>query len=209
MSEVEALANRLRRTTRPLHVRLDAHPLMQCLVAKSLTLDVYGLILRKFYGLYATFEEHLATRIDWTSLQIDFGKRRKAPLLERDLIALGVDPNAVERCLPLPLWSPSQGMGCFYVLEGATLGGQIISRNIALRLGLSIETGAAFFASYGSNVGMMWRGTLDALAQHEQRHQSDSEAVVGGACATFLAFAEWLDAVEDGSLKDQEALAIY
>ena len=170
---------------------------MASLVGESLALGTYTVILCKFYGLYAALEERLSTRVDWDSLQIDFAKRRKAPLLAQDLAVLGIGPDAVEHCSPLPaVSSAGAAMGCFYVLEGATLGGQIISRNVGRRLGLTPTTGAAFFASYGKDVDLMWQATLGALALHGARHPDGDEAVVQGACATFLAFATWLNAAD-------------
>lgn len=44
-----------------------------------------------------------------------------------------------------------------YVLEGATLGGQIISRSLGGRFGLTPQTGLRFCSSYGAQAAFAAR----------------------------------------------------
>ena len=75
------------------------------------------------------------------------------PLLKRDLEKLSGEDfeiNLLEICRDLPLVETfAQTLGCPYVLEGATLGGQVVGRHLRENLNLSPENGAAFFNSYG------------------------------------------------------------
>jgi heme oxygenase len=77
-----------------------------------------------------------------------------------------------------------------YVTEGATLGGQIISRHLEQTLGLSARRGAAFFGSYGLQVGAMWR-TFCAILQ-TQTPVDQEDAAIAAARQTFIAIHQWL-----------------
>lgn len=43
-------------------------------------------------------------------------------------------------------------IGTLYAIEGATLGGQVISRHLQTTLGLTASTGARFFNGYGDTL---------------------------------------------------------
>ncbi len=120
--------------------------------------------------------------------------RRKACLLARDLRALGTsaaEVAALPRFADLPtLETPAEALGCLYVLEGATLGGQVVARLVAGRFGFDRGSGCAFFASYGERVGSMWRELGAALVTFTDT-TGDDEAVVRSACATFATFERW------------------
>ena len=53
------------------------------------------------------------------------------------------------------------------MVEGATLGGQLLRRHLAPRLALTPERGLAYFAAYGDAVGPMWRAFGAAVARFD------------------------------------------
>jgi len=157
--------------------------------------DEYRALLIRMYGLYGPLEARLLEVGHRHALPLDVAARRKAPLLERDLAVLGLDSMAraaIPRCAALPaLDSAVTALGCLYVLEGATLGGQLIARHLERHLGIGTDTGAAFFTAYGERVGAMWRAVGAALAAYTCA-PGEEEAMVGAARATFEAFEGWL-----------------
>ena len=117
----------------------------------SMSLDTYRQLLTRFWGYYAPLEEMLHKEIEFywsdkSDKEYICSERAKVPKLERDLKTLGESCESLEFCTSLPtLISPAQVLGCLYVIEGATLGGQIISKHLLANLGLSSDSGAAFF----------------------------------------------------------------
>ena len=106
--------------------------------------ESYKACLWKSWALYQSLEADLAP-LDWRSVGIDFASRQKVHLLERDLIALGVPLPLVKKSKTLPdVVDLAFAIGCLYVLEGATLGGQIISRHLA-KLEIGPGNGGLFF----------------------------------------------------------------
>ena len=114
----------------------------------------YAAYLQEIHPLFAGFEAALAL-LPWGKLDFDLEPRRKAPLIERDLRFLGRDPFPA-RETPPRFESLAAGLGCLYVLEGSTLGGQYILRELEKR-DITPEKGAAFFACYGARTQEMWR----------------------------------------------------
>jgi heme oxygenase len=60
------------------------------------------------------------------------------------------------------------------VLEGATHGGQFISKHTLALLGVTPETAGRFFHGYGERTGAMWRTFGAALTGFATLRDSDS-----------------------------------
>lgn len=187
-SSISALAA-LKAATQHEHEALDA---ALDLMNAELGAAAYRGRLEAFFGIYAPLERALAAVDGWTAHDIDLHARNKTSLLRADLISLGVEqPDALPVCEALPAMPDlAAAFGCLYVLEGASLGGQIISRHVAHRFGYTATNGAQFFNGYGARTGEMWmtfRHAVDAFAGEA----ATREAMISGALATFVAFREW------------------
>ena len=182
----------MRHATRELHERIEQ---ALDLLAPGLSPERYRALLERFHGLIAPFEARLALVGGWEGIGIDLDERRKAPLLVRDLRALGLadaDIERLPRCGDLPAVSTlADGMDCLYVLEGSTLGGQVISRHVHEALGISAESGGAFFAAYGARTGRMWKAYQEALARLPAEPAVQA-ALVSAACDSFFTFERWM-----------------
>jgi len=128
-----AFLARIREHSKPLHDQLEARVAS---LAPWSDRWRYAALLRAFYGFYRPAER----AVDFYRFQPHDPcntrqHRRNAHLLRADLAALGERPDGVEarplcRALP-PFDSEPQQLGCMYVLEGATLGGQVVLRHVA------------------------------------------------------------------------------
>ena len=110
-----------------------------------------------------------------------------AALLEADLRRLGHATPPATGAFELPA-GPAAAWGAAYVLEGSSLGGQIIARTVHERLGLTPETGTAYF-SRGAARRAAWprfKGRLNAGVR--------APAEVGAAVAAArLVFTHFID----------------
>jgi heme oxygenase (biliverdin-IX-beta and delta-forming) len=190
------LLPQLRDETRALHDELEAR---LDLLNPRLSRGRYAAILRAFYGFYAPVERAVPAYGEDPSRWIDGDDRRKAGWLAADPSALDASADDVPRCGALPeLATADAQLGCMYVLEGATLGGQHVLRHLAGRAAGGAATGGAdwprrFFASYGPNVGPMWRGFCRRL---EERGVSPDgrRRMADAARQTFGRFHDWVRA---------------
>ena len=86
-----------------------------------------------------------------------------------------------------PLHTRAQLLGAMYVLEGSTLGGQVIARQLAAA-GIA---GRTFFTGRAERTGPLWKQfcqLLEAAAGTE-----DPDAIVASAILTFQTLAAWLN----------------
>lgn len=183
---------KLKEQTAEQHQRLE---IKLDILARLSSPQGYKSLLEQFYGFYRPLEIHLGSVMCLPGSLSNFTARRKTPLLEKDLLFLDLserDLAELPQCQKLPtVESEAQAFGCLYVLEGATLGGQIISKYVADKLGYERERGATFFKSYGAEVRAMWCGFVQALREYATAHDADDE-VVAAAVDTFDKFDQWL-----------------
>ena len=182
----------LRTETAELHVALEKRlPFF----SRQLNLDLYRRLMAAYYGFYQPLEQQLQM-LALIPSGLDQSQRIKLPVLRTDLIALGMDAAAIEalpvcRELP-PIDSRAAALGVSYVLEGATLGGQVLRRRMAEQLGLDASSGTAFLNVYGDLTGRRWKDFLQYL---DDRNLGEAQTleVTHAAKATFTYFERWLD----------------
>ncbi|MFN0219923.1 MAG: biliverdin-producing heme oxygenase [Hyphomicrobium sp.] len=183
---------RLRTATQPDHERVEAHFGFQDRPPSKIE---YRHLLETLWGFYRPVEHALA-QLDWRDCGICVSERSKVRWLEADLLDLGSAPDVfsnMQQCAFAPkATSIPEGLGVLYVLEGATLGGQLIIRQLGPGLGIGPKLGGKFFASYGRDVGQMWRRYIEAL-EHVGCDAADCEAIERTAVATFQAFQKWFE----------------
>lgn len=184
-----AVLTRLRAETRAEH---DAIEQTLDLVNEDLTAASYRHRIEQFYGFYRPLEDRMRAIDSWLAPWLDATQRRKTLLLEQDLKVLGcTSPEGLPRCSDLPpLADPAAYFGCLYVLEGSTLGGQVIGRHIRDKLGVTAETGGRFFAGYGDQTGLHWQQFRSALTAFSAIHDAD-EQVIAAARSTFDRLTRW------------------
>jgi heme oxygenase len=186
------LHQQLKRETAGLHRRLEAQ---LGLFEPDFSIDRYVQVLQIFHGFYAPVEASLA-RLTAVSPPLGLLLRARSELIESDLLALGSSRREIAelpRCTHLPRLSCTEELaGCLYVLEGASLGGQVIAPMLRQRLGVDKDSGASFFVGDGEATSARWilvLTWLDGLVRAGVRN----EEIAASACATFLTLARWVE----------------
>ena len=185
-----ALHSRLRSATATHHLQLEHH---LNLAASTLSLARYTRIIALFYGFYEPLELGLK-RLGSVAPALGFPLRARTELLNCDLLALGMGPQAISelpKCTDLPyLRDAEHFVGCLYVLEGAGLGGQVILRALARELKLKERDGTAYFAGERGATAARWKQVLDWL-DRVGRSELRAQTIVESACETFSSLANW------------------
>ena len=192
---VPSLLEALRTGTALLHIALEKRlPFF----SEHLDAAGYQRLLQAYCGFYQPME---AALYDSGLIPEGFDQalRAKSPTLVSDLHALGLDAAAIQalpRCAHLPyLDTPAACLGALYVLEGATLGGQVLRREMAQRLAINADNGGAFLNVYGAETGRRWKDFLDYLGRQPLDTPAKQRAV-DAARSTFSCFEQWLDSQE-------------
>jgi heme oxygenase len=159
------------------------------------SLEAYIRVLKAFLGFFEPVERELRSIATRDTFGFNIDRRRRAKLLRIDLRALGVTHAGMElipRCDHLPrLENVDDGLGCLYVLESSTLGGQLIAREVETRFGVEEKTGAGFFQGYGSQTGVKWREFCTSVRIYAAGGKSQS-AIVQSARSTFELLESWM-----------------
>jgi heme oxygenase len=157
---------------------------------------LYRRLIEAYYGFYAGLEQQLD---ELGALDADNGAdRHKIPALTRDLRALGLSSSMIAglaRCQELPpINNRSQLLGVMYVIEGATLGGQVLRRIVSEKLSIDADNGGAFLDVYDGATGPLWKAFLGMLSQVVD--PVERALVTHSALATFSCFERWLERSE-------------
>lgn len=187
------LTSRLRAETREAHSRIETNPLHRAIVEGRVTVVEYAALLEKMRAFHLQFENLVGTRPEWRHYNFDFDERRKTASLERDLAALQ-QPDLTAAIIALPLESATFPFiaGYLYVLEGSTLGGQILIRLLNQQLGITPATGGVYFTSYGPAVGRKWKECQDLLERIGGSSAIAADEMIAGASDAFSRLDRWL-----------------
>lgn len=202
LSQAPASSNiltRLRVETRGEH---DAVERVLDLMSAALTVGAYRNRLAQFYGFYRPLEAALQVRCALPedclapgTLQLAtlLPRLNKTALLRQDLHFLGVLTDALPLCRRLPtIDTEAEALGCLYVMEGATLGGRMITQHVRATFGITPTTGGSFFDGYAGDTGRMWQAMRHVLVRCANDTQTE-DAIVANAIATFACLRAWCD----------------
>ena len=182
---------RLRQATAADHAGTeDSVPLM----SPTLTREQYVDALRRFYRIIRAWDAWADAHAP-EDLRAMVAERRRASLLADDLLTMGEAaapaeddvPHARMEATAVPGDPRAVFLGRMYVMEGSTLGGQLLARHVEQQLGLEPGRGDSYFAGYGDHTGRRWR---EFKALLEALPDTDTDTVIASARNMFNLFGE-------------------
>lgn len=187
------ILNDLKETTKTQHEQAEQ---AMNLPERLRSVQNYTHLLSRFLAFYGPLEDRVSHIEHLDSLGIDFQQRRKSHRLRDDLRTCGwseAEITATAPCGQLPaITNLPAALGCLYVMEGATLGGQYIRREVESRLGFTADRGCSFFAGYGAETRPMWQSFCTALTDYSQQEPVYDPQIVAAAQDTFTCFENWV-----------------
>jgi heme oxygenase (biliverdin-IX-beta and delta-forming) len=184
------LTAHLRTATTSAHEELEAS---LALLSRVSDRHWFRTVLERFYGFHLVWERAIRRRPELRGFH---GPRTRLPHLRRDLAALGsttAELDGLARCeVAASLIDTHAGaVGSIYVMEGSTLGGQLIGRALAKAEWLP-DGGLTYFHPYGAQTGEMWRSFR--VWADDELDVTEHDAAAAGANRTFAMLREWLAA---------------
>lgn len=175
---------RLRAETRPYHDAVEQNEFNQALATGTPSAAATTRFLAKMYGFMQPYETQLQAHAAALGPAWEIPARLRAHLILEDL---RVPASELPLCPALPpLGTLPQLLGAMYVLEGSTLGGQVLARQLA-KAGLDL---GRFFTGAGPLTGPRWKSFCHLLTTTITPDQE--EEVVQSAIVTFQTLAAWL-----------------
>lgn len=182
-----SVLSRLRLETRDEHEAVER---VLNLMDTALTETAYRQRLAQLYGFYGPLEAALQTRCV-PHLATLLPRLNKTNLLLQDLQQLGISTDILPLCRQLPpIQTQAEVLGCLYVMEGATLGGRLITQHVQATFGIMPATGGSFFEGYGPDTGKMWQAMRQLLLSCAVDTPTEN-AIVANAIATFASLRAW------------------
>jgi heme oxygenase len=182
-SSTPAILQALRSETRPAHDALEQNDFNQALTAGTITEETTAHFLAKMYGFMVPYEAQL--RQQELGPEWEVFTRQRAHLILDDL---QLPTSALKICDDMPpMASWPQLLGTMYVVEGSTLGGQVIARQLA-KADIPLRR---YFSGYGERTGPLWKAFCQLLA-HEATAENQAE-IVQSASLTFQKLSAWLN----------------
>lgn len=184
-----AFPQRLRNETASLHSALEELPISRNLMSADLNENSYAEYLSLMYGVVRDVETSIFPLLK--NVVPDINERRMLAFLSEDLAYLGrVADNKSE--VFGENHSEAFAVGILYVLEGSSLGGRVILKNVQKHLDINEINGGRYFAGYGENTGPKWKSFMAFLAAYEGRTNNGDE-IVAGANFAFARIKEHLE----------------
>ncbi len=170
----------LRTATEPMHKGLEENTISKKLMSPGLSLTDYAFYLRCMGEAIKTFDEKILPAI--SSVITDADQRKKLQDITADLDFLYA--NGAEKIATKPFTgftgnpSLAYALGYAYVIEGSTLGGRVILKQVGPALKLE-AAGTRFFAGYGAETGKFWKEFLQHFCMYVLRNNLQQEAIQG------------------------------
>ncbi len=183
------LFSQLKEATAEVHKNVMKQPWASRVLNLNYDKKEYVTLLEKYYGFYFPVETLVLRE------RLEF-QRVKHSLLEEDLAAVSPHSNSLKNICSILPWAhdlPS-ALGVCYVLEGATLGGQLIAACLTKSLGLQEKNGLRFFTCYGSETQRMWE-QFKSQTRILVQSPSDQSKMIEAALRTFDCLANWMEAI--------------
>lgn len=143
---------------------------------KTFTLEDYRKIIHTNYLMLLHSEDIIFSSLsDKFNEKLQLNERKKLPLIEKDLSGLALENQ--EPSLNLEFENEHEALGAMYVIEGSTLGGNVIAKQLSKTEGFDQVT-FNFFGCYQENTGSMWKNFKEVL-DTEVKEENYNEVLSG------------------------------
>lgn len=169
---------RLKGDTSSLHRKLEHAPVSASLMNPSVTKQQYIHYLAAMRQIIAWTEAHVFTAI--APIIPDIESRRKLHTIDRDLNNLQWSVRDLHSDFnpSLSSVSPSALLGFMYVVEGSSLGGLVILKQLQQQEFIAPDT-TNFLTVYGEQTGVYWRKFSTALSVYTVKNRIESDVIQG------------------------------
>ncbi len=183
------LRQSLRAATAEVHARLHRHAGFASIQNGTIDLVAYRQLLIRLYGFHVSFEAVMGISSE------------RSAWLQDDLAAVSIGgqptPAKIPRCTALAGFdTPAGRLGALYVVEGSTLGGRHLARQLDHLLGSTGSAGRRFFLGRGIDTTTAWNAFLARMTS-STRTPAARRQTVAAAVRTFSIFQDWMDGCRD------------
>lgn len=172
----------LKSGTSSAHHRLEVQMRVKEIFNRTLTYAQYCELIQVNYIVAAAIEADIHQALTGALREeLTIETRKKIPALEKDLDVLGLYKTVMHHPNKPGYANAVEALGGMYVLEGATLGGNVIARRLQEIPALQDQP-FHFYKVYGEEIRNKWLQFIEVL---NRETGEDAEACVAKANETF------------------------
>ncbi|MFL9843361.1 biliverdin-producing heme oxygenase [Flavobacterium rhizosphaerae] len=187
---IAEFSKKLKESTALPHQQLEALPISKAIISPDIDKDTYIKYLTLMHDIVKDAEENIFPILN--TVIPDLEQRNKTLLIQADLRFLGATYTTNSKPVSNGnTFSTGFAMGVLYVIEGSSLGGRVILKNIEKTLGYNSSNGATYFSGYGDKTGTYWKAFINKLSEYEKEN-NDGEEIIKGAYYAFDAIKKHL-----------------
>jgi len=182
------IANLLRTETAHNHKKLESLMFVNEIMNNSLSIAQYKKLLTINYIIHQKLVHPLTNMLDSAiATQLERKDRLKMNALTQDLNYWDINSLTLPELtfeLFIPEKNTAEVLGALYVLEGATLGGNVIKRHILANPNFKDhEGGLNYYGVYGEELSTKWKNFVSVL--NERVEEADYRRCIDSANQTF------------------------
>jgi heme oxygenase len=190
--ESSVLAMHLRAATRSAHHLIDHHVQLAPLVRTDLQRDHYIKLLQTFARIYQGLDSAFTEALQRFCPDTEFRPSDRSGWLAQDLRYFGAHGNFTTPCWQWPkIDAVAELVGRLYTIEGSTLGGQVIARQLEQSIGVGPESGGRMFHGHGQSTYAHWQAFIE-FADRECP-VADTDAACAAANRMFVELSHHME----------------
>lgn len=175
------------------HKKLESLSVSASILAPDMKIEDYIHYLGLMHDVHKNTEEVVYPLL--SQIIPDLDQRKKKHLIEEDLLFLNHNKTTSSTVFDKIEMSVPFALGVFYVIEGSSLGGRFILKNIVNNKQLSNDQGVSYFKGYGDKTGSFWKNFLNILAEYEQNNNG-ADSIIEGAVYAFDSIYNHFESIE-------------
>ena len=177
---VDFLEN-LKSQTATAHKNLESLPVSASILSPNMKISDYCHYLSLMYDVHKSTQEMVFPLLK--NFISDLEERAKTQLILDDLSFLNYTKKESVCIFNNQDINVPFALGILYVIEGSTLGGRFILKNIETIPGLDQQNGVSYFTGYGNKTGSYWKAFLNELTAYENENQCADDIIKGAVYA--------------------------
>jgi heme oxygenase len=174
--------DKLKNQTATAHKKLESLPVSASIISPQMKIADYCHYLSLMYDVHYSAQEIVFPLLK--DHITDLAEREKTQLINKDLSFLHSTKNNTVSVFSNKAINVPFALGILYVIEGSSLGGRFILKNIETIPGLDQQHGVSYFTGYGNKTGSYWKTFLNQLTTYQQQNNCQDE-IINGAVYAF------------------------
>ena len=177
------------------HKKLENLPISKSILSPHMKLSDYRHYLSLMFDVHKNMEADMYPIL--YNIISDLRQRQKTHLITNDLLFLKYVKDKSVTIFKVNEVTISFALGMLYVVEGSSLGGRYILKNVEKISGLDNKKGVSYFTGYGEHTYDYWDVFINKLKAYEQQHNCADEIIAGAIYAFESIYDHFLNTAKN------------